>query len=247
MERKIFTSFMLIATIVAYSQCNIASFIIDSDGYVNVRSAPNSKSEIITKLNSGTVVYYERKSESKWYQISLKKEGVPLGYVHSSRLHTSNEWPLPVYIDINNESYANICDAPNGSIKLQLPTTQLYTLGVSDYQSGWWKIEHLEFVDYEQGEETAIPIPSNSEYWIHTASINTEIKGDGYCSFNFLTTPAEDSSIIQSYPAGELPSSIDKIFELSPNKLFIKLKLKDGNIGWAPINIICYNPFTTCD
>ena len=78
--------FIIFAALGIYAQCDIAAHIVDSDGYVNVRSNANSKADIVTKLNSGTTVYYEYNSNSKWYRISLEKFGTPLGYVHSSRL-----------------------------------------------------------------------------------------------------------------------------------------------------------------
>lgn len=77
---------IIFAALGIYAQCDIAAHIVDSDGYVNVRSNANSKADIVTKLNSGTTVYYEYNSNSKWYRISLEKFSTPLGYVHSSRL-----------------------------------------------------------------------------------------------------------------------------------------------------------------
>ncbi len=82
----LFTSTMSLVAKVTYAQCDIAANIEDPDGYVNVRSDANSKANIVTTLNSGTTVYYEYNSNSKWYRISLEKSGSPLGYVHSSRL-----------------------------------------------------------------------------------------------------------------------------------------------------------------
>ena len=76
------------AVLVTYAQCNIKSYIVDPDGYVNVRSNANSKADIVAKLDAGTTVYYEYTSDSKWYRISLENGGTPLGYVHSSRLAT---------------------------------------------------------------------------------------------------------------------------------------------------------------
>ena len=86
MKRIALLVFALFAAFVVYAQCDIESSIVDPDGYVNVRSDANSKANIVTTLNSGTTVYYEYNSNSKWYRISLEKSGSPLGYVHSSRL-----------------------------------------------------------------------------------------------------------------------------------------------------------------
>ena len=86
MKRIALLVFALFAAFVVYAQCDIESSIVDPDGYVNVRSDANSKANIVTTLNSGTTVYYEYNSNSKWYRISLEKFGSPLGYVHSSRL-----------------------------------------------------------------------------------------------------------------------------------------------------------------
>ena len=239
--------FIIFATSITYAQCDITSYIVDSDGYVNVRSEANSKTEVVAKLNSGTTVYYEHNNNSKWYRISLKKNGTPLGYVHSSRL-VLWDWPLRAYIiNTKDEHFTNICDSPNGSVILKLPSKESYTLGLSDYKNGCWKIESLELINEEQEEETSIPIPSNTNYWIHTTNINSEFKGDGGIPFNLLDNPTLEANIITSYQPGEsYPPSITNILELSPDKLFIKIKLNDGHVGWVPTNIVCYSAFTIC-
>lgn len=229
-----------------YAQCNVASFIIDPDGYVNVRSDSNSKAEIVAKLSSGTTVYYERNNNSAWYRISLKKSDIPLGYVHSSRLLVSGDWPLRAYIENVEGKFTNICDAPEGNVILRLSAKELYTIRLSDYKNGWWKIDDINLVNYEKGGEYPLTIPSNTDYWIHTTNINSEIQGDGNCPFNLLTKPENGASVIISYPTGESPSIIENILKLSTNKLFVQIRLNDGYIGWVPISIICYNAFTTC-
>lgn len=43
--------------------------IEDADGYVNLRESPNSKSKIITTINSGTYVVLEPIKNSNWYKV----------------------------------------------------------------------------------------------------------------------------------------------------------------------------------
>lgn len=56
----------------------------DTDGYTNLRKAPQGNSEIITQINSGATVMGLSK-EGDWWHIITYKEGI-VGYVHKSRL-----------------------------------------------------------------------------------------------------------------------------------------------------------------
>lgn len=128
--------FLTFAALATYAQCSIESYIVDPDGYVNVRSDANSKSDIVTKLNSGTTVYYEYNNNSKWYRISLEKAGTPLGYIHSSRLAPAksvNPTPAPV-AESADESALNIFVKEPGNILKYLPMdklTQITSLTIS--------------------------------------------------------------------------------------------------------------------
>ena len=123
MKRYFLLVFAIFVALVIYAQCDVAAYIVDPDGYVNVRSDANSKADIVTKLNSGTTVYYEYNSNSKWYRISLEKAGTPLGYIHSSRLElvTSSD-PVDNYDDA---SAFNIVVKEPGNILKYLPMDQL--------------------------------------------------------------------------------------------------------------------------
>jgi len=122
----------IFTTLVTYAQCDIESYIVDADGYVNVRSDANSKASIVTKINSGTTVYYENNSNSKWYRISLEKAGTPLGYVHSSRLAPVTS-AVPTDNSIDATALTIVVKEP-GNILKYLPMdklTQLTSLTIS--------------------------------------------------------------------------------------------------------------------
>lgn len=123
---------IIFAALVAYAQCDIAANIVDPDGYVNVRSDANSKATIVTKLNSGTTVYYEYSNNSNWYRISLEKAGVPLGYVHNSRLARTTSTDNAA---VSNDDFAfNIVVTEPGNILKFLPIdklTQITSLTIS--------------------------------------------------------------------------------------------------------------------
>ena len=125
----ILTIFTALAT---YAQCDIAANIVDPDGYVNVRSDANSKATIVTKLNSGTTVYYEYSNNSNWYRISLEKAGAPLGYVHNSRLARTTSTDNAAVS--NDDSSLNIVVTEPGNILKFLPIdklTQITSLTIS--------------------------------------------------------------------------------------------------------------------
>lgn len=119
MKRIALLVFALFAAFVVYAQCDIESYIVDPDGYVNVRSDANSKANIVKKINSGTTVYYEYNDNSKWYRISLVKNGTPLGYVHSSRLERVRS------VDTITSTALNIYVKEPGHILNYLPIDKL--------------------------------------------------------------------------------------------------------------------------
>lgn len=115
----LFTSTMSLVAKVTYAQCDIAANIEDPDGYVNVRADANSKAEIVGKVNSGTTVYYEYNSSSKWYRISMEKSGSPIGYVHSSRLASIKS------DEVATDNAFNIVMKEPGNILKYLPMDKL--------------------------------------------------------------------------------------------------------------------------
>lgn len=134
MKRISLLVFTIFVALVTYAQCDIAANIVDPDGYVNVRSDANSKADIVAKLYSGTTVYYEYNSDSKWYRISLEKASTPLGFVHSSRLElvTSSD---PVG-NSDDASAFNIVVKEPGNILKYLPMdklTQIKSLTISGH------------------------------------------------------------------------------------------------------------------
>lgn len=125
MKKVIILSFMNLIALVAYAQCDIVSYIVDPDGYVNVRADASSKSEIVTQLNSGTTVYYEYNSDSKWYRISLEKSGTPLGYIHSSRLAPVESTDSSAPTISSDPSAINLVLIEPGGIAKYLPMDKL--------------------------------------------------------------------------------------------------------------------------
>jgi len=123
MKRIALLVFALFAAFVVYAQCDIESYIVDPDGYVNVRSNANSKANIVTTLNSGTTVYYEYNSNSNWYRIALEKFGTPLGYIHSSRLVSAKSTDSAD--DSATNSTLNIVVKEPGNILKYLPMDKL--------------------------------------------------------------------------------------------------------------------------
>lgn len=125
MKKLIIFSFIILAAQVVHAQCDVVTYIVDPDGYVNVRSSASSKSEIVTQLNSGTTVYYEYNNNSKWYRISLEKGGTPLGYVHSSRLAPVESMDSSVPAMSSDPSAINLVLTEPGSIVKYLPMDKL--------------------------------------------------------------------------------------------------------------------------
>lgn len=79
------------------------AIIKDKDGYVNVRSEPNAKSEIIGKLNIDDIFLYDTESEkSGWikiYKQDFKNERKDIdGYIDKARLS-----PLSQFISLNKK------------------------------------------------------------------------------------------------------------------------------------------------
>ncbi len=70
--------------------------IVDSDGYVNIRSQPNSSSRILMTLSSGNIVWVEEIENSNW--LIVRKYDTPngicryrSGYIHKSRIKLGKE------------------------------------------------------------------------------------------------------------------------------------------------------------
>lgn len=115
MKRISLLVFTIFAALVTNAQCDIAAYIFDFDGYVNVRSDANSKADIVAKLDTGTIVYYEYNRNSIWYRISLERNGTPLGFVHSTRLAPARS------VDSAGNSADNSADACAYNIVVKEP------------------------------------------------------------------------------------------------------------------------------
>lgn len=59
-------------------------YVSDVDGYTNVRKGPSTQTEIVTSINDGGRLLFER-SSNPWFKV-FNTEGQYLGYMHSSRI-----------------------------------------------------------------------------------------------------------------------------------------------------------------
>lgn len=241
--KKIISSIcLLFATLMAYGQCVNPAKIVDKDGYVNIRQGANSNSPIVGTLNSGTKVYYEYNESSSWYRISLSSNGISKGYIHKSRL--SDIWTLDVAIDDKNGPLTNIRTSPGGDVKLKLPTSNWYVLRLSECKSGYWLIESIMRITDDYNEVyTSIP---QTGLWIHTSCIATNMSGDGDRAYTLYDSPKRGAGTVKYYPSG-CGIFVKNILDLSADKKFVKVNLSDGKTGWIVVEMLCYNPYSTCE
>ena len=238
--KKILLLFVLFsATMMAYGQCNVPAKIVDPDGYVNVRQAPNSKSAVLRTLSSGTKVYYETAGNG-WCRIANTSAGNSIGYIHSSRL--SDIWTMDAGIYDTDGAYTNLRKSPGGDVAKQLPTKNNYLLSLSEYKNGWWLIESLtEITIYN---EIPISLPQGG-YWIHISCITLNIDGDGSTTFSLYAEPKKGANVIKTYSNAGM--YIMSLLDVSTDKKYLKVKLSDGRTGWMLTEKTCYNPYTTCE
>lgn len=236
---------LLLTTLLVYGQCVTPAKIVDKDGYVNVRQGANFNSKVVGTLDSGTKVYYEYSESSSWYKISLSSAGKPMGYIHSSRL--SQIWTMSAYIGDPNDTYTNIRTAPSGNVAFRLPTDDMYLAELSECKNGWWHIEsitHIIFDDYSSEKPIVLP---QTGVWVHTSCISTDMSGDGTRAYSLYSAPNKGASIIKRYPGGTEEGFIAGILDLSADKKFVKIKTNDGKIGWVTRDMLCCNPYSTCE
>jgi SH3-like domain-containing protein len=241
MKKLSFLFFLFFATMMAYAQCNIPAKIVDPDGYVNVRQSPNSKSAIVKTLSSGTKVYYEM-SNNDWCRIANTSAGKSIGYIHSSRL--KDTWILEAGIYDTDGSYTNLRKSPGGDVAMQLPTGRNYFLTLGEHKNGWWLIESITEIPWDDRAEIAIPLPQGG-YWIHSSCITVDIDGDGCIAFTLYAEPKKGAKVIKAYNGGGM--GIRSILDLSADKKYLKVKLSDGRVGWMLAEKTCYSPGTICD
>jgi len=85
--------------------------IKDSDGYTNVREAPEASAPIISTLTEDEV-FLVKKKEGNWYFIAFNKKGEDgKGYVHQSRLAWLKETPRFSFNKLSEykDEYTNAC------------------------------------------------------------------------------------------------------------------------------------------
>lgn len=79
--------YLLILVLLSFTALHAASskigVIHDKDGYTNLRTLPNKKSNVVTKIYNDTRFNYFEDSESEWWVVEL--DGV-IGYMHKSRI-----------------------------------------------------------------------------------------------------------------------------------------------------------------
>lgn len=86
----------LIEEIVYHKSVKFLGYISDLDGYTNLRKEKSTSSDILQRIKSGgTVEVLDNTGD--WYLVKTK-EG-KTGYIHKSRVKTSNEKPISANID----------------------------------------------------------------------------------------------------------------------------------------------------
>ncbi|MDX2069300.1 MAG: hypothetical protein SFV55_12820 [Haliscomenobacter sp.] len=101
---KPFAYFFLMAFVVYGTRvCGQFALIHDAEGFVNVRSEPEFKNNVIDTLHTGRVVWCFEKVEKKdWYNVDYCKKGNFLnGYIHKSRLKLITDFER---IPVKNET-----------------------------------------------------------------------------------------------------------------------------------------------
>ncbi|MFD0992994.1 SH3 domain-containing protein [Tenacibaculum geojense] len=82
------------------SNDNLIGLINDPDGYTNIRSNPNSKSDVVGKIFKGSYFHYNEDVNNNWYPVTTQT-GLK-GYVHKSRIERVDSKPL-IFLKINSE------------------------------------------------------------------------------------------------------------------------------------------------
>ncbi|WP_314298004.1 SH3 domain-containing protein [Capnocytophaga gingivalis] len=94
--------FLFLVANISLAQQRYIGQINDSDGYTNIRKAPNSKAEIIGKLLKNEYFFYTE-NPSGWYKVSTQRK--VQGFVHKSRIQKVNDKEL-IALKINFGDYA---------------------------------------------------------------------------------------------------------------------------------------------
>lgn len=78
----IFAFYSLVST----AQSSDEAYIVDSDGYTNVRKAQSSTSAIITTIKTAELFECEPNKESSWWKV--RTSNGTSGFIHKSRIVT---------------------------------------------------------------------------------------------------------------------------------------------------------------
>lgn len=82
----------------SYKSNFVHAEVIDADGYVNLREKPNTKSKILTTINSGTYVVLELIENSNWYRVrdydsDKDEKKYRNGYLYKDRVKIISLYP----------------------------------------------------------------------------------------------------------------------------------------------------------
>jgi hypothetical protein len=128
------TKVILVLFLLIFSSNIHAQFYVaqDPDGYVNVRSEPNAKSKILTKLSNGKVVFYYHpqhtyamdlenefpKRDTLWFPVDYKENSEKLGFIYHNRLKSIESFEsIPV-----KKSTKNLIELANKNINIKIET-----------------------------------------------------------------------------------------------------------------------------
>lgn len=182
------------------------------DGYLNIRSTPSSKGNIIGKFRNGRVPGYAIKQEGNWVKIYYK--GVT-GYVYKKE--TSSKPTVEVTVDVDGSWLQGIWqDAENKYFYLLL-----FDNGTYEY----WDIMNREFGTYRLAGKSVVLTPIMSRTLVRT--YNGE--GGTYSGMIEVDEPIEDPS--QSFFID--PESQSLIIDVYNRKIGGMQRKGFGDIGWT--------------
>ncbi|MHA3788953.1 SH3 domain-containing protein [Flavobacterium hauense] len=139
--------------LIIFIQPAFAQFAIvnDADGYTNIRKEPG-KSEIITQLKTGTIVYGLPETEKKWQMVDYSlDDNAKSGYIYTEKIIYIDDFPS-IPLTKNN---ANIVVLSDGKITVTITKGKFepkkHTLEFYDKDKWLTKIDGRTFLGTDGG------------------------------------------------------------------------------------------------
>ena len=150
-----------------------------------------------------------------------------------SNLHISDiKACIDVRIADRNDETANIRNAPNGKVLTQLANQSIIT--IDSIVGTWCRIRNNY---YTIGSKEGKIADNADELWVHLSCIACDIHKYGL-DVDVHTAPNEKSSKTTFEKGDE--THIEQLFAIKNN--WVKVKLKNGHIGWVDNKEITYCP-----